>query len=134
MTRRNFDQHCPIAEALDVVGERWSLLIVRELLLGPKRYTDLRRALPRMWTNLLVDRLRHRMLATIVVDLHPVELLQIVEVIKKEVDHIPTHPLGEVLSIRELTLPVREGLVADGEVSEQDAKRRKKPQPIWPRH
>jgi DNA-binding HxlR family transcriptional regulator len=59
MTRRNFDQHCPIAEALDVVGERWSLLIVRELLLGPKRYTDLRRALPRMWTNLLADRLRH---------------------------------------------------------------------------
>ena len=58
MTRRNFDQHCPIAEALDVVGERWSLLIVRELLLGPKRYTDLRQALPRMWTNLLADRLR----------------------------------------------------------------------------
>ncbi len=41
------------------MGERWSLLIVRELLLGPKRYTDLRRALPRMWTNLLADRLRH---------------------------------------------------------------------------
>ena len=59
MTRRNFDQNCPIAEALDVVGERWSLLIVRELLLGPKRYTDLRHALPRIWTNLLADRLRH---------------------------------------------------------------------------
>ncbi|HEX2712966.1 MAG TPA: winged helix-turn-helix transcriptional regulator, partial [Candidatus Acidoferrales bacterium] len=59
MTRRHFDQQCPIAEALDVVGERWSLLIVRELLLGPKRYTDLRRALSRMWTNLLADRLRH---------------------------------------------------------------------------
>jgi DNA-binding HxlR family transcriptional regulator/putative sterol carrier protein len=58
VTRRTFDQHCPIARALDVVGERWSLLIVRELVLGPKRYTDLRRALPGMWTNLLADRLR----------------------------------------------------------------------------
>jgi DNA-binding HxlR family transcriptional regulator len=58
MTRRTFDQHCPIARALDVVGERWSLLIVRELVLGPRRYTDLRRALPGMWTNLLADRLR----------------------------------------------------------------------------
>jgi DNA-binding HxlR family transcriptional regulator len=58
MTRRTFDQHCPIARALDVVGERWSLLIVRELVLGPRRYTDLRRALPGMWTNLLAERLR----------------------------------------------------------------------------
>jgi DNA-binding HxlR family transcriptional regulator len=58
MTRRTFDQYCPIARALDVVGERWSLLIVRELVLGPKRYIDLRRTLPGMWTNLLADRLR----------------------------------------------------------------------------
>lgn len=58
MARRTFDQYCPIARALEVVGERWSLLIVRELLVGPKRYTDLREALPGMWTNLLADRLR----------------------------------------------------------------------------
>ncbi len=58
MTKRTFDQYCPIARSLDVVGERWSLLIVRELLLGPKRYTDLREALPGMWTNLLAERLR----------------------------------------------------------------------------
>ncbi len=58
MTKRTFQQYCPIARALDVVGERWSLLIVRELLVGPKRYTDLRQALPGMWTNLLADRLR----------------------------------------------------------------------------
>ncbi|MGQ0568715.1 MAG: winged helix-turn-helix transcriptional regulator [Armatimonadota bacterium] len=58
MTRRTFDQYCPIARALEVVGERWSLLIARELVLGPKRYTDLRQALPGMWTNLLADRLR----------------------------------------------------------------------------
>lgn len=57
MARRSYDQYCPIATALDVVGERWSLLIVRELLLGPRRYSDLREALPGMWTNLLADRL-----------------------------------------------------------------------------
>jgi DNA-binding HxlR family transcriptional regulator len=58
MTKRTFDQYCPIARALEIVGQRWSLLIVRELVLGPKRYTDLRRALPGMWTNLLAERLR----------------------------------------------------------------------------
>jgi DNA-binding HxlR family transcriptional regulator len=58
VTRRTFRQCCPIARSLDVVGERWSLLIVRELLLGPKRYTELRQALPGMWTNLLAERLR----------------------------------------------------------------------------
>ena len=73
MTRRTFDQYCPIARALEVVGERWSLLIVRELLLGPRRYTDLRQALPRMWTNLLADRLRHLERAGVIesVDLPP---------------------------------------------------------------
>jgi DNA-binding HxlR family transcriptional regulator len=59
LTRRTYDQYCPIATALDVVGERWSLLILRELLLGPRRYRDLREALPGMWTNLLADRLTH---------------------------------------------------------------------------
>lgn len=59
MTRRTYDQYCPIATALDVVGERWSLLIVRELLIGPRRYSELRAALPGMWTNLLADRLSH---------------------------------------------------------------------------
>ncbi len=73
MTRRTFEQYCPIARALEVVGERWSLLIVRELLLGPRRYTDLRQALPRMWTNLLADRLRHLARAGVIeqVDLPP---------------------------------------------------------------
>ncbi len=73
MTRRTFDEYCPIARSLEVVGERWSLLIVRELLLGPKRYTDLRQALPRMWTNLLADRLRHLERAGVIeqVDLPP---------------------------------------------------------------
>jgi DNA-binding HxlR family transcriptional regulator len=49
---------CPIARSLDVLGERWSLLIVRELLLGPKRFKDLLGELPAMGTNRLSDRLK----------------------------------------------------------------------------
>jgi DNA-binding HxlR family transcriptional regulator len=56
---RTYDQFCPAARALDVVGDRWTLLIVRELLnRGGCRYTDLRFGLPGIATNLLADRLR----------------------------------------------------------------------------
>jgi len=55
---RRYDQYCPIAGALDLVGERWTLLIVRELLLGPARFTDLRTGLPGVPPNLLSTRLR----------------------------------------------------------------------------
>jgi len=55
---RKFEQYCPVAHALSYVGERWSLLIVRELLHGPKRYTDLNRGLPGIGTNILAARLR----------------------------------------------------------------------------
>jgi DNA-binding HxlR family transcriptional regulator len=55
---RTYAQHCGLARALDRIGERWTLLIVRELLLGPARYTDLRAGLPGMATNLLAERLR----------------------------------------------------------------------------
>ena len=56
---RTYDQYCAAAKALDVVGDRWTLLIVRELLIGqPLRYTDLRYGLPGIATNLLADRLR----------------------------------------------------------------------------
>jgi DNA-binding HxlR family transcriptional regulator len=56
---RSYGQYCSVAKALDVIGDRWSLLIVRELLLqGPCRYTDLRNGLPGIATNLLSDRLR----------------------------------------------------------------------------
>src|ERR671934_280010 len=50
---KRYDQYCPVAHALELVGERWSLLIVRELLKGPKRYTDLAGALPGIGTNVL---------------------------------------------------------------------------------
>ncbi len=56
---RSYGQFCALAKALDAVGDRWSLLIVRELLLlGPCRYTDLLHGLPGIATNLLADRLR----------------------------------------------------------------------------
>lgn len=56
---RSYGQYCALAKALDVLGDRWTLLIVRELMLGgPSRYTDLRNGLPGIATNLLSDRLR----------------------------------------------------------------------------
>src|SRR3954463_11482268 len=55
---KRYDQFCPIAHALSLVGERWSLLIVRELLRGEKRYTDLAAGLPGIGTNILATRLR----------------------------------------------------------------------------
>lgn len=59
MARRSYDQFCSLARALDVVGERWTLLIARELMLGPKRFSDLLPALPGIGKNLLAARLRH---------------------------------------------------------------------------
>jgi DNA-binding HxlR family transcriptional regulator len=56
--RTSYHDACGIARALDVVGERWALLVVRELLLGPQRFGDLRRALRAVSSNLLTDRLR----------------------------------------------------------------------------
>jgi DNA-binding HxlR family transcriptional regulator len=55
--RRSYHQYCAGARALDVVGERWTLLIARDLLLGPRRYTDLLEGLPGITTNLLAKRL-----------------------------------------------------------------------------
>ena len=52
-----YNQYCPTARALDVLGGRWTLLVVRELLSGPKRYKDLRDGLPGIGTNLLAQRL-----------------------------------------------------------------------------
>lgn len=57
-TTRSYADACGIARALDVVGERWALLVVRELLLGPQRFSDLRQALPGASSNLVADRLR----------------------------------------------------------------------------
>jgi len=56
--RKRYDHYCPIARALDLVGDRWALLVVRELMHGPKRYTDLVDHLPGIGTNILAARLR----------------------------------------------------------------------------
>ena len=55
---RTYGDNCGVARALDVVGERWALLVVRELLLGPKRFTDLRAGLPHVSPDILAQRLR----------------------------------------------------------------------------
>lgn len=57
MSRKSYGQYCGLAKALDHVGDRWTLLIIRELLIGPRRYSTLRSALPGIATNLLADRL-----------------------------------------------------------------------------
>ena len=58
MKRRSYRQYCALAKALDVVGERWTLLMVRELMIGPRRYRELLENLPGMGTNLLAARLK----------------------------------------------------------------------------
>jgi DNA-binding HxlR family transcriptional regulator len=58
VTKRSYDQYCPVAEALDVVGDRWALLIVRDLLTGPLRYRDLQARLSGIPPNILATRLR----------------------------------------------------------------------------
>ena len=58
MPARSYGHYCPVAKTLELVGERWTLLIVRELLVGPQRFTDLHAALEGIPRNLLADRLR----------------------------------------------------------------------------
>jgi DNA-binding HxlR family transcriptional regulator len=57
-SKRTYGDRCGVARALDMVGERWALLVVRELLLGPKRFTDLRAGLPHVGPDVLAQRLR----------------------------------------------------------------------------
>jgi len=56
--KRRYDEGCAVSHALDLIGERWALLIVRELLLGPKRFTDLRAGMPGASADVLAQRLR----------------------------------------------------------------------------
>lgn len=58
MKDRSYNQFCALAYALDIVGERWTLLIIRELLAGPRRFKDLLAGLPEISTNLLSERLK----------------------------------------------------------------------------
>lgn len=56
-SKRTYEDGCATAHALDLIGERWALLVVRELILGPKRFTDLRAGLPAISPNVLTQRL-----------------------------------------------------------------------------
>ncbi|MEO0597489.1 MAG: helix-turn-helix domain-containing protein, partial [Chloroflexota bacterium] len=58
MANKTYNQYCAIANALDIVGERWTLLVVRNLLAGSKRFSDLQKGLPGISTNVLTDRLK----------------------------------------------------------------------------
>lgn len=59
MKNRSYNQYCGLAYALDIIGERWTLLIIRELIAGPRRFKDLLDGLPGISTNLLSERLKH---------------------------------------------------------------------------
>src|ERR1700730_1429389 len=63
---RTYGQYCGFARALEVVGERWALLVIRDLTVGPRRFTDLRRELPGIPTNILAARLKELELAGVV--------------------------------------------------------------------
>ncbi|SIS02672.1 helix-turn-helix domain-containing protein [Microbacterium sp. RURRCA19A] len=58
MAARNYGQYCGLTTAVELIGERWALLIIRDLLVGARRYTDLKQGLPRIPTNILATRLR----------------------------------------------------------------------------
>jgi len=58
MARRSYNQYCSVACALDIVGDRWTLLLIRELMIGPRRYTDLMAGMPGIGTNHLAERLK----------------------------------------------------------------------------
>lgn len=63
---RAYAQVCPIATALDVLGDRWTLLVVRDLMLGPRRFTDLQRGLPGIASDVLTARLRQLQAADLI--------------------------------------------------------------------
>lgn len=58
MASRSYGQYCGVTTAVELIGERWALLIVRDLLVGPRRYTDLKQGLPKIPTNILSTRLK----------------------------------------------------------------------------
>lgn len=66
MAKRHYGQYCGLAHAVDIVGERWALLIVRDLFVSPKRFTDLKRGLPRIPSNILSARLKELEAAEVV--------------------------------------------------------------------
>ena len=66
MAAREYGQYCGVTQALELIGERWTLLIVRDLLVGPRRYGELAAGLPRIPTNILAARLKELQAAGII--------------------------------------------------------------------
>src|SRR6478752_6086722 len=66
MAARDYGQYCGVTQALELIGERWALLIVRDLLVGPRRYGELAAGLPRIPTNILAARLKELQAAGVV--------------------------------------------------------------------
>jgi DNA-binding HxlR family transcriptional regulator len=120
--KRSYDDGCAMAHALDLVGERWALLVVRELMLGPKRFTDLRASLPGISANVLTQRLeeleaaailqRRKLpppIATWVYQLTEwgLELEPIVKAIGKWAARSPHMPEGAHMSVNSVVLSFR---------------------------
>ena len=58
MATRSYGQYCGLTTAVELIGERWAMLIIRDLMVGPRRYTDLKQGLPKIPTNILSARLK----------------------------------------------------------------------------
>lgn len=87
MMNKTYGQLCPIARSLDILGERWTLLVIRELLLGPKRFNELLAVLPAMGTNRLSERLKalteHAVVRSTVPPVPAYELTELGEQLRK---------------------------------------------------
>jgi DNA-binding HxlR family transcriptional regulator len=120
--KRSYDDGCASAHALELIGERWALLVVRELMLGPRRFTDLRHALPGISPNVLAQRLQELEGASIVVRLMlpaPVsakvyaltdwgmELEPLVREIGRWAARSPSKPMGLPMSVNSVVLSFR---------------------------
>lgn len=120
--RRRYDDACAAAHALDLIGERWALLVVRELMLGPKRFTDLRRGLPAVSPNVLTQRLEDLEAASIVqrMRLPPpaasqvyaltewgTELEPVIQVMGRWAARSPTKPQGTPMGTDSMILSLR---------------------------
>jgi DNA-binding HxlR family transcriptional regulator len=120
--KRSYDDGCATAHALELIGERWALLVVRELMLGPKRFGDLRRGLPGISPNVLTQRLQELEAVSIVVRrrLPPPasvwvydltdwgrELEPLIREIGRWAARSPTLPMGRPMSVNSLVLSFR---------------------------
>jgi DNA-binding HxlR family transcriptional regulator len=122
MTKRQYEDACGAAHALELVGERWALLIVRELMLGPKRFSDLRASLPGISPNVLTQRLDELERSSLLVrrktpppnsvavyELTPwaTELEPVIGAFGKWAARSPTKPTGTPMSVNGIVMSLR---------------------------